>query len=76
MASVFSDLQMAMSSTIVAVFGSSSLTQAPHRPCWANLKIGAAQGNDFCPEVMPVTRWPMRILAGNSVPFSFSRAAL
>ena len=33
-------------------------------------------GNDFCPDVIPVIRWPMRILAGNSVPFSFCSAGL
>ena len=46
--------------------GSSSLTQAPHLPCCANLNIGATQGNDFWPEVMPVMRWPMRTEAGSS----------
>ena len=37
-ASVFSELTMAMSSTIVAVCGSSSLTQAPHWPCCGKLE--------------------------------------
>ena len=55
--------------------GNSSLTHAPHWPCWANLNIGATHGNDFWPEVMPVIRWPMRIDAGQllavSTPASF-----
>src|SRR5947208_1872337 len=63
-ASVLSDLTTAMSSATVATFGSSSLTQRPHLPCCANLNIGATQGNDFCPAVMPVTRCPMRTDAG------------
>ena len=33
-------------------------------------------GKLFCPEVMPVSRWPMRIDAGSSVPVSFSSFGL
>ena len=57
-----------MSSTIFAVCGSSSLTQAPDLPCCWNLKIDRATGKLLCPEVMPVMRWPMRTLPGSSVP--------
>ena len=34
----------------------------------ANLKIEDATGNVFCPDVMPVMRWPMRTDAGRSTP--------
>ena len=44
MASVFIDLMKAMSSTILAVCGSSSLTHAPDLPCCSNLKIDGATG--------------------------------
>ena len=33
-----------MSSTILAVCGSSSLTHMPHLPCWANLNFDGATG--------------------------------
>ena len=59
-----------MSSTIFAVCGSSSLTHAPDWPCCANLKIEGRPGSVFWPDVMPVIRWPMRTLAGSSVPCS------
>ena len=55
-----------MSSTIFAVCGSSSLTQAPDCPCWLNLKIDDATGSDVWPDVMPVMRWPMRTESGSS----------
>ena len=29
---------------------------------------GATHGNDFCPDVIPVMRWPWRIESGSSVP--------
>ena len=70
MASVLTVLTMVMSSTILAMFGSSSLTQAPDLPCCSNLKIERATGKLDWPEVMPVMRWPMRMLPGSSVPTS------
>ena len=39
-------------------------------------EIGAAQGNDFWPDVMPVMRWPIRTRPGNSLPLSFCSAGL
>ena len=59
---------MAMSSTILAVCGSSSLSQAPDSPQRLNLKMELATGKVDCPEVMPVMRWPMRTEPGSSVP--------
>ena len=76
MASVFTVLMMARSSTIFAVCGSSSLTQAPDCPCCWNLKMERATGKALCPEVMPVMRWPMRTLPGSSVPESLSSDGL
>mgnify|MGYP001150913148 CR=1 FL=1 len=52
---------------ICAVCGNNSLTQRPHCPCWANLKIEGATGKRFCPEVIVVSRCPMRMEAGNSL---------
>ena len=43
----------------LAVCGSSSLSHAPLLPCCANLKIDFVTGNELCPDVMPVMRWPM-----------------
>ncbi len=75
-ASVFIDLMTAMSSTIFATLGINSLTHRPHWPCWANLNIGAAQGNDFWPDVMPVMRCPPRTLSGSSEPLSSASLGL
>ncbi len=73
MASVHMVLMMAMSSTILAVCGISSLIQAPELPYCANLKTDGATGSVAWPDVMPVMRWPMRTLAGRSTPmYSFS----
>ena len=38
-----------MSSTILAVYGSSSLTHMPHWPCWANLNFDGAIGKRAWP---------------------------
>ena len=76
MASVCIDLTRQMSSTICAVCGSNSLSQAPQRPCWANLKIDGATGRLFCPEVIVVIRWPMRMELGSSMPRLLVRAGL
>ena len=52
---VASILTIAMSSTIFAVCGSSSLTHAPDLPVLRELEHRAARpGSDFCPDVMPV----------------------
>ena len=66
-ASVLTVLTIAMSSTISAVFGNSSLIQAPFWPCWANLKTLGATGSRFWPLVIVVIRWPMRIESGRSL---------
>ena len=47
---------------------SSSLSQAPLWPCWANLKIDGATGKLFWPEVIVVIRWPIRTESGSSIP--------
>ena len=76
-ASVCIDLTMQqMSSTTWPVCGNSSLSHAPLWPCWANLNIDGATGKLFWPEVMPVSRWPMRIESGSSVPFLSRRPGL
>ena len=65
MASVWTDLdRSSRSSTILAVCGSSSLTQAPDLPCCLNLKIDGATGSVPCPDVIPVIRCPIRIESG------------
>ena len=58
-----------MSSTICAVYGSSSLTHMPHWPYWANLNFDGAIGKRFWPEVMVVSRWPMRTDSGRSLSY-------
>ena len=58
-----------MSSTILAVYGSSSLTHMPLLPCWANLYFDGAIGNRAWPEVMVVSRWPLRIESGRSLSY-------
>ena len=68
-ASVCIDLMIQMSSAISPVCGSSSLSQAPLLPCWANSNIGATQGNDFWPLVIPVIRCPIRTEPGSSSPW-------
>ncbi len=58
---------MAISSTMLAVWGSNSLTQAPLLPCWANLKTDGAMGKRVWPEVIVVRRWPCRMDSGRSL---------
>ena len=48
-ASVFMLRMKHMSSTILAVYGSSSLTHMPHLPCWANLNFDGAIGKRAWP---------------------------
>jgi hypothetical protein len=67
-ASVWSDLTIASWSTIFAVQGKSSLTQAPLWPARWNLKRLGARGKLFWPEVMVVRRWFRRTESGSSLP--------
>ena len=56
-----------MSSTILRVYGSSSQTHMPDLPCWPNLNFDGAIGNRLWPEVMVVSRWPLRMESGRSL---------
>ena len=58
-----------MSSTIFAVCGSSSVTHMPLLPCCANLYFDGAIGNRAWPEVIVVSRWPMRTESGRSLSY-------
>ena len=66
-ASVCIERMIARSSTIFAVCGSNSLTQAPLLPCCANLKTDGAIGKRVWPEVIVVSRWPCRMDSGRSL---------
>jgi len=75
-ASVFIVRMIAMSSTILAVCGRISDTQAPDLPCcWKEYADGAT-GKRFWPAVMPVTRWPLRTDAGRSWSKRFTSSGL
>ena len=50
------------------VCGSSSLIDVPDWPHWRKPYFEAMTGKVFWPEVIPVSRWPMRIESGSSVP--------
>ena len=67
MALVWTVLISAMSSTIFAVCGSSSLTQRPLWPCCAKANFDGATGNLPWPLVIVVMRSP-RKLFGRSLP--------
>ena len=67
-ASVWSDFTKHSSSAIREVHGSSSLIQAPPWPYCANLKGEPAMGSVAWLADMPVSRCPMRTLAGRSWP--------
>ena len=58
-----------MSSTILAVHGSSSLTHMPLLPWRANLNFDGAIGKRAWPDVMVVSRWPMRTESGRSLSY-------
>ena len=75
-ASVYMDLMTHISSAMVAVCGSSSLSQMPLLPCCANLKIDGATGNFACPAVMPVRRCPLRIGVGQILPRTSAECGL
>ena len=66
MASVYTVLTIARSSTILLVNGKSSLSQAPEAPTWENWNMLGTMGSRACPEVMPVSFWSPRTLAGKS----------
>ena len=68
-ASVCIDWMKQSSSATPAVCGSSSLTQVPLWPCRANRNRLGATGKLACVAVMPVSRWPLRIESGSSVPW-------
>ena len=68
MASVCMERTMHHSSAMPAMWGITSLNQAPDWPCWANLKMLGAMGKDFWPEVIVVRRWPFRMDSGRSLP--------
>jgi hypothetical protein len=55
-ASVCIVLMKVSSSTIRAVWGNSSLTQAPELPCRAKRNIDGAMGKRSCVAVIPVSR--------------------
>ena len=56
-----------ISSAMLAVWGSNSLTHIPLLPCWENLNFDGAIGKRVCPEVIVVSRWPLRMLSGRSL---------
>ncbi len=67
MALVWTVFTRAISSTTLAVCGSSSLTHVPHWPCRANLNFDGATGNRDWPLVIVVIRCPLRTLPGSSL---------
>jgi hypothetical protein len=64
------------SSTTPAVCGSSSLTQAPHRPWRANRNTEPASGSDAWLADMVVSRWAPRTRSGSCSPFFSFRSGL
>src|SRR5207253_2904926 len=73
-ASVFMELMKVRSSAIFAVCGSSSLTQAPEWPRFSNENFDGTTGKLDCVADIPVSRWPLRIESGKSLPWkSLSR---
>src|SRR5262245_56232064 len=70
MASVCIERMKAIESTQRAVQGNSSVfIHRPHWPAGRNLYLEGAIGKRFCPEVMVVSRWPMRIESGRSLSY-------
>ena len=55
-------------SAIFAVCGSSSESQAPESPYWANVKGEPTSGIELWLPDMPVSRWPPRTLSGSCSP--------
>ena len=54
----------------LAVHGNSSVfIQRPDLPTWLNLYFDGATGKRFCPEVIVVRRWPMRMESGRSLSY-------
>ena len=66
-ASVYIVLMTVMSSTILAVWGSSSLTHVPDLPCWAKPYAELATSRDDWP-IAWAMRCPMRTESGICVP--------
>ena len=66
-ASVCIERMKHISSTTLAVHGSSSVTHMPDLPCCSNLNFVGATGKRFWPLVMVVRRWPLRIDSGKSL---------
>ena len=76
-ASVCIDLMKHSSSATLAVCGSSSLTRRPRSGRAGRTGTGWPRpGSSSCREVMPVSRWPIRIESGSSVPWSRSSSGL
>ena len=65
-----------MSSTILAVQGSSSLTHIPDLPWRANLNLDGAMGKRAWPLVMVVRRWLPRTDGGRSLSYQARRPGL
>ena len=76
MASVCIDLMKVSSSTIFAVCGIRSLTQAPEAPCCRNGKRDGTSGKRSCAAVIVVTRWSPRTDGGRSSPTISARRGL
>ena len=55
-ASVCNERMMHISSASLAVCGKSSLIHDPDSPCWLNLKMLGATGNEACAELIVVLR--------------------
>src|SRR5262245_4058310 len=70
------DLIKQSSATIPAVLGRRLLSQAPELPCCAKLNNDGATGNLVCAAVMVVSRCPMRMEPGKSVPRNLAKAGL
>src|SRR5262245_10643924 len=70
MASVCMERMNAMSSTHFAVNGNNSVfIMMPLLPAALNFHFDGAMGKRFCPEVIVVKRWTMRIESGRSLSY-------
>ncbi len=76
MASVFMLRMKTMSSTVFLVQGKSSVTHMPHSPARSNLNFEGAMGKRAWPEVMVVSRWPIRTDSGRSLSYHFCMTGL
>src|SRR4051794_19830603 len=73
---VWTDRITAISSTIFAVWGITSLIQVPHRPALENANFDGATGNRAWPLVIVVIRWPFRTESGSSLSKYFRSCGL